>query len=64
MKDKIKENKILWISIIYLILFITGWIILSIYNCTYLFYFKVISVVFIIIGIVIGTIKAIKKLKY
>lgn len=64
MKDKIKENKILWISIIYLILFITGWIILSIYNCTYLFYFKVISAVFIIIGIVIGTIKAIKKLKY
>ena len=64
MKNKIKENKILWISITYLILFIIGWIILSIFNCTYLFYFKVISALLIIIGIVIGTIKAIRKLKY
>ena len=64
MKNKIAENKILWISIIYLILFIIGWIILSICNYTYLFYFKLISTLLIIVGVVIGTIIAIKKLKY
>ena len=64
MKNKIAENKILWISITYLILFIIGWIILSICNYTYLFYFKLISTLLIIAGIVIGTIIAIKKLNY
>ena len=64
MKNKIAENKILWISIIYLILFIIGWIILSICNYTYLFYFKLISTLLIIAGIVIGTIIAIKKSNY
>ena len=64
MKNKIAENKILWISITYLILFIIGWIILSICNYTYLFYFKLISTLLIIVGVVIGTIIAIKKLKY
>ena len=64
MKNKIKENKILWISIIYLIIFIISWIILSIFNCTYLLYFKIISALFIIIGIIMGTIKAIRKLEY
>ena len=37
---------------------------LSICNCTYLFYFKLISTLLIIVGIVIGTIIAIKKLNY
>ena len=64
MKKKLLQNIILWLSITYLILFITGWIILSIYNCTYLFYFKLISTLLIIAGIVIGTIIAIKKLNY
>ena len=64
MKKKLQQNIILWLSITYLILFITGWIILSIYNCTYLFYFKLISTLLIIAGIVIGTIIAIKKLNY
>ncbi len=64
MKNKIAENKILWISIIYLILFIIGWIILSICNYTYLFYFKLISTLLIIVGVVIGTIIAIKKSNY
>ena len=64
MKKKLQQNIILWLSITYLILFITGWIILSIYNCTYLFYFKLISTLLIIAGIVIGTILAIKKLNY
>lgn len=64
MKNKIAENKILWISITYLILFIIGWIILSICNYTYLFYFKLISTLLIIAGIVIGTIIAIKKSNY
>ena len=64
MKKKLQQNIILWSSITYLILFITGWIILSIYNCTYLFYFKLISILLIIVGIVIGTIIAIKKLNY
>ena len=64
MKNKIAENKILWISITYLILFIIGWIILSICNYTYLFYFKLISTLLIIVGVVIGTIIAIKKSNY
>ena len=64
MKKKLQQNIILWLSITYLILFITGWIILSIYNCTYLFYFKLISTLLIIAGIVIGTIIAIKKSNY
>lgn len=64
MKKKLQQNIILWLSITYLILFITGWIILSIYNCTYLFYFKLISTLLIIVGVVIGTIIAIKKSNY
>ena len=62
MKDIFKKNLILIISIIYLIIFILVWIILAKLKYSYLFWFKVVSGILIIIGIIFGTVKFIKNI--
>ena len=61
--NKIKD-KILIFSLIYLCLFIIFWFILNTLNYEYLQWFKIFSVLLIIIGIMIGTVVTIKKFKY
>ncbi len=59
----LKKNMLFW-TLIYLIIFVLGWIILYLCNRTYLFWFKEVSFLIITIGIIVSTIKNIKKSKY
>ncbi len=59
----LKKN-ILFYTLIYSIIFILGWAILYLCNWVYLFWFKEFSISIIIIGIIMSTIKYIKKLNY
>lgn len=61
--NKIKD-KILIFSLIYLCLFVIFWFILNTLNYEYLQWFKIFSVLLIIIGIMIGTVVTIKNSKY
>ena len=61
--NKIK-NKLLIYSLIYLCLFVIFWFILNALNYEYLQWFKIFSVLLIIIGIMIGTVITIRNSKY
>ncbi len=61
--NKIKD-KLLIYSLIYLCLFVIFWFILNALNYEYLQWFKIFSVLLIIIGIMIGTVITIRNSKY
>ena len=61
--SKIKD-KLLIYSLIYLCLFVIFWFILNALNYEYLQWFKIFSVLLIIIGIMIGTVITIRNSKY
>ena len=53
----IKKSSLLFISLFYFLFFVLGWIILDKLNYSYLLSFKLLSTLFIIIGVFWGTIK-------
>ena len=53
----IKKSPLLFISLFYFLFFVLGWIILDKLNYSYLLSFKLLSTLFIIIGVFWGTIK-------
>ncbi len=61
--NKIKDKSLIY-SLIYLCLFIIFWFILNALNYEYLQWFKIFSVLLIIIGIIIGTVITIRNSKY